>query len=145
MIKQRLLLLLLSLLPLTAMAENSTKIPGFTIHHNAIPTAMISPDVARQYQIVRSKYRGMLNVSIIKDLADTIGKAVTADVQAHTFNLIGQIHNIKLQEIREGEAIYYIGDFPIVDGETLKIRMEIIPEGLSRTTKAEISQQFFID
>ena len=138
-------LLLGLLLPLIAQAENSTKIPGYAIHHNAIPTAILVPEVASNYGITRSKYRGLLNVSVIKDEPGTTGKPVTANVQAYTFNLIGQIYNIKLREIREGEAIYYIGDFPIVDAETIKIRMEITPEGASRPTKAEISQQFFVD
>ena len=50
----------------TVWAENSTSVPGFTIHHNAIPSASLEPSIARQYGIQRSKYRGMLNVSVIK-------------------------------------------------------------------------------
>ena len=74
-------LLLGLLLPLTATAENSTRAAGHTIHHNAIPTATLTPAVATGYSITRSKYRGLLNVSVIKDVQGTTGQPVTAIVR----------------------------------------------------------------
>lgn len=126
-------------------AENSTRAEPFTIHHNAIPTALLTPEVAGNYNIVRSKYRGLLNVSVIREVAGTTGQAVTARVSASALNLIGKRHQIDLREVREGEAIYYIGDFPIVDGETLNFTLEVTPEGATRPTRATFSQDFYID
>ena len=37
---------LFTLLPLTGWAENSTRQSGYTIHHNALPTATLSPEMA---------------------------------------------------------------------------------------------------
>ncbi|AKH20605.1 DUF4426 domain-containing protein [Sedimenticola thiotaurini] len=128
-----------------ASAENSTQADGYTIHHNAIPTALLAPEVASNYRIVRSKYRGLLNVSVIRDIPGTTGQPVTAKVTAYALNLIGRRHNIELREIREGDAIYYIGDFPIVDGETLKFTLEVTPEGATRSITASLSQDFYID
>jgi len=141
-------ILLLPVLLLSAslgVAENSTRAGGYTIHHNAIPSAMLTPEVAASYDIVRSKYRGLLNVSVIREIAGTTGQPVTASVSAHALNLIGKRHQIDLREIREGDAIYYIGDFPIVDGETLNFTLEVTPEGASRPTRASFSQEFYID
>ena len=137
--------LLLALLPLTAWAENSTRQAGYTIHHNALPTATLSPEMAGNYQIIRSKYRGMLNVSIIRDVAGTTGQPVTARINAQAANLAGQIRTIELREIREGDAVYYIGLFPIVHRETLRFSLEVTPEGQNKPIKANLSQQFFID
>lgn len=137
--------LILLLITNLAGAENSTRADGYTIHHNAIPTAMLTPEVASNYRIVRSKYRGLLNVSVIRDVPGTTGHPVTARVIAYALNLIGRRHNIELREVREGEAIYYIGDFPIVDGETLKFTLEVTPEGASRSIAASLSQDFYID
>lgn len=128
-----------------ATAENSTRANGYTIHHNAIPTAMLTPEVASNYRIVRSKYRGLLNVSVIKDVPGTTGQAVTASVNAYALNLIGRRHNIDLREIREADAIYYIGDFPIVDGETLTFTIEVTPEGTTPPIETTLSQDFYID
>ncbi|MCW8890162.1 MAG: DUF4426 domain-containing protein [Sedimenticola sp.] len=138
-------IMLLLLLTANASAENSTSFDGFTIHHNAIPTAILTPAIASNYQITRSKYRGLLNVSVIRDVAGTTGQAVSAKVTAYAINLIGRRHAISLKEIREGQAIYYIGDFPIVDGETLTFMLEVTPEGSNRTGKASLKQAFYID
>lgn len=142
---RNLLLPILLLAATLCMAENSTRIDGYTIHHNAIPTAMLAPDIAASYGIVRSKYRGLLNVSVIREAPGTTGQPVAARVSAYAVNLIGKRHQIDLREIREGEAIYYIGDFPIVDGENLDFTLEVTPEGLSQPTRATLSQIFYID
>ena len=136
-------LLLLSVLP--AFAENSTQIPGHTIHHNAITTAFLSPEVASSYGIVRSKYRGLMNISIIKTAAGTTGTAVEADIQARWQNIIGKNQAIPLRKVTEGKAIYYIGEFPIVDGEKLHFFLDVKPDGVDRSYKAELSQEFYID
>ncbi|WP_428608102.1 DUF4426 domain-containing protein [Sedimenticola sp.] len=137
--------LLLLCISTWAIAENSTRTNGYTIHHNAIPTALLSPDVASSYRIVRSKYRGLLNISVIKDVPNTTGQPVTAKVSAYALNLIGRRHVIDLQEIHEGDAIYYIGDFPIVDGETLTFFLEVTPAGSTNPISATLSQDFYID
>lgn len=136
---------LLFILTLPSVAENSTREGGYTVHHNAIPTALLTPEIAGSYQIVRSKYRGMLSVSVIKDVAGTTGKPVTARITARSKSLSGQIREIDLREIREEEAVYYIGEFPIVDREQLDFTLEILPQGEQESIRATLSQQFFID
>ena len=70
-------------------------------------TDQLSPDVARNYNIVRSKNRAMLNVSVLRE-SDQV--AVTANVTVKTVNLTGQLKNITMRRINEQEAIYYIGE-----------------------------------
>ncbi len=74
-------LALLYLFSANLLAENSTTIPGYKIHHNALPTAALDSEVAKAYQIQRSKYRGLLNVSVIKTQAGTTGSPAHAIVQ----------------------------------------------------------------
>ena len=144
--KNRVLPLLLGLLlPLTATAENSTRAAGYTIHHNAIPTATLTPAVATGYSITRSKYRGLLNVSVIKDVQGTTGQPVTAIVKANATNLLGKSRAISMREIREGKAVYYIGEFPIIDRETLTFELEVRPAGMKKPISASPNQQFFVD
>ncbi|MEN8177042.1 MAG: DUF4426 domain-containing protein [Pseudomonadota bacterium] len=138
-------LLTLLLFTCNAWAENSTSIPGYTIHHNAIPSASLDPAVANQYRIQRSKYRGMLNVSVIKEIPDTTGKAVDAMVMAKATNIRGQLISIPMRRVTEGEAIYFIGEFRIADQETLNFELQVKPRGETRFYKAGLKQQFFID
>ncbi|MCB1857729.1 MAG: DUF4426 domain-containing protein [Gammaproteobacteria bacterium] len=135
----------LLLLPLLAAAENSTRQAGYVVHHNAIPTALLTPEIASAYGIIRSKYRGMLSVSVIKQIPNTTGTAVTARIAASARNLTGQTREIDMREVREGEAIYYIGEFPIVHRELLTFTLDVHPENGPESIKAELSQEFFID
>lgn len=128
-----------------AWAENSTSVPGFTIHHNAIPSASLEPSIARQYGIQRSKYRGMLNVSIIKSVEGTSGKSSEAVVMAKANNIQGQLISIPMRKIIEGDAIYYIGEFRIADRETLNFEIQVQPKGETHFYTAKLSQEFFID
>lgn len=134
---------LLLLLPFSASAENSTKIPGHTVHHNALTTDMLSPAVAQSYGIRRSKGRAMLNISVIQDVPGTTGKAVTAEVKAVARNLIGQSREIPLREIREGSAIYYIGDFQVGHREHLTFLLDVTPEGASQASQAKLEHEFY--
>ena len=81
LVKALCMLMLLSL-PLVAVAENSTKTGGYTIHHNALTTNTLPVQVATAYRIQRSKSRALLNVSVIKDEPGTTGKAVRANIKA---------------------------------------------------------------
>ena len=142
----RLAFLFLLLTPWLSWAENSTTIPGgYTIHHNAIPTATLDPAVANQYHIQRSKYRGMLNVSVIKDVPNSTGKPVDAIVMANATNIRGQLISIPMRRVTEGDAIYFIGEFRIADQETLNFDLKVKPRGETRFYNAKLSQQFFID
>ena len=129
----RLLTAMLVLLTSSAVfAENSTKVDGYTIHHNIITTDFLSDDVARSYGITRSKNRALLNVSVIKDKESSTGTPVSANIQANMTNIYGQQSSLNLREIREEKAIYYIGTFLVRNGESLNFHLDVKPEGESK-------------
>ncbi|MET0069052.1 MAG: DUF4426 domain-containing protein [Candidatus Thiodiazotropha sp.] len=136
---------ILLLATMVSWAENSTTVPGFTIHHNAIPSASLEPAIARQYGIQRSKYRGMLNVSVIKSVEGTTGLSSEAVILAKANNIRGQLISIPMRKIIEGDAIYYIGEFRIADQETLNFEIQVQPKGETRYYSAKLSQDFYID
>ena len=138
------MLMLLSL-PLLAIAENSTKTGGYTIHHNALTTNSLPVQVATAYRIQRSKSRALLNVSVIKDEPGTTGKAVRANIKAVAKTLYGQIRPIEMREVVEDAAIYYIADFPVAHREMLRFEFEIMPEGARSPLNAAMRQEFFTD
>jgi hypothetical protein len=126
-----------------APAEESTKVPGYTIHHNALTTGLLAPDVARSYGIQRSTHRGLLNVSVIKDVPGTTGKAATAAVRATSRDVRGTIREIPMREVREGEAVYYLGEFPVEHAETLTFTVDVRPQGEAASYTATLSQEFY--
>ena len=140
---QLLSLLTLLLAGTVAMAENATHADGYTIHHNAFLTSELSPEMASRYGIRRSNNRGMINISIIKDVQGTTGKAVTAKVTVTGRNLRGQVRRIPLREVKEENAVYYLGDFLVENGEQITFDIEVVPEGTHKPLHATLDQQFF--
>jgi hypothetical protein len=131
------------LAPLSAGADNSTAADGYVIHHNAFAADTLDPAVAKRYQIQRSKQRGVLNVSLIKEKAGTTGVPTAARVEVSATNQNGQKMRVPMREVREQDATYYIGEFPVQDQETLDFAIEVTPEGTSKGIKASARQQFF--
>jgi hypothetical protein len=125
------------------LAENSTKVPGYTIHHNALTTDQLAPDVARSYGIQRSRNRGLLNVSVIKEAPGTTGSPVSAAVKATSRNLKGVIRELEMREVRDGTAVYYLAEFPVEHAETLNFKVQVRPQGEATSYGAELSQEFF--
>ena len=112
------------------------------VHFSAQSTDQLPPDIARAYNIVRSKNRIMLNVSVIESATS---KGVTADVSVKTQNLTGQLKNITMREVREQEAIYYIGETPVANQETLIFDISVTPEGKTLPSDVRFKRQFYTD
>ncbi len=114
----------------------------YTVHFSAITTDLLSPEVAQQYNLVRSKSRAMLNVSVRRDEEGTIGVAVPGKVVVKVTNLTGQLKGLELRQITEGEAIYYIGDLSVANGEVLIFDIDVTPNGESDPLSVKYQQKF---
>lgn len=136
---------LLFALSLPVHAENSQDFGEYVVHFNALNTTYLPPDATREYGIKRSKNRGMVNITVLSKMLGTAGKPVSASVSAVATNLTGQKRDITLREIHEGPAIYYIGDFPITNEETLRFKVSVKPEGQTDTFEVDFKQQFFTE
>ena len=112
------------------------------VHFSALATDQLPPDVAKAYGIVRSPERAMLNVSVLQE-ADN--KAVTAEVTVNVVNLTGQLKNVAMRQINEGEAIYYIGETRVANRETLVFDISVKPEGVNVASQVRFQRQFFTD
>lgn len=117
----------------------------YVVHFNAISTDQLSSEIARTYNIVRSKKRAMLNVSIVKKEVGSIGRSVPGSVSATAVNLTGQLKNLSLRQIQEGDAVYYIGDIAVANGETLIFNVDVTPMNETSRFSVRFSRQFFTD
>ena len=123
----------------------SADIGDYVIHFSAQSTDQLPPEVARAYNIVRSKNRAMLNVSIIRE-SDNI--PVGAAVTVKTVNLTGQLKTVTMRKIEEpGDvvAIYYIGETPVANRETLIFDISVQPDGESASSEVRFKRQFYTD
>jgi hypothetical protein len=127
-------------------ATESTKDFGeYVLFFNALNTDQLSPAIASEYGIVRSKSRAMLNVSIHRKLDGGKTEAVTGAVSASAINLNGQLMTMTLREIREDTAIYYIGELAITDGEVLIYTVDATPSNEPSRFTVRFKKQFFVE
>jgi hypothetical protein len=120
----------------------SIDIGDYQVHFNAQLTGQLPPEIARTYNIVRSNNRAMLNVSVIDEESKT---SVPANVTVKTVNLTGQLKTVNMRRIDEQEAIYYIGETPVANRETLIFDISIMTEGASSPAEVRFKRQFFTD
>ncbi|HKK13158.1 MAG TPA: DUF4426 domain-containing protein [Gammaproteobacteria bacterium] len=137
-------LVLTAALSLPAWADNSQDFGHYVVHFNALTTDMLSSNIARQYGIVRSKNRGMLNVVVLKKVLGATGEPVKARVSATATNLAGQTKSVGLREVDEGKAVYYLGEFPVAHEETVKFNIRVQPAGSDATYTVRFQHEFII-
>ena len=137
---------LLSLaIPLTAQAEQSKDFGKYTVHYSAFTSDNLTPSVAKQYNIPRSKKRALLNVSVLKKTADGSSKPSSAIIKGTATNLSQQLRELNPREISEKGAIYYIAETPVDNAETLKYNLEVTPEGENTTYTLSFQEQFYTE
>ncbi len=125
--------------------STSADIGNHIVHFSAQSTDQLPPAIAREYNIVRSKNRAMLNVSVLRE-SDMV--PVSADVTVSTVNLTGQLKNVTMRKIEEpGEtvAIYYIGDTTVANREVLNFEISIRPDGEDEVSKVRFQREFYSD
>jgi hypothetical protein len=127
--------------------ESARDFGDYVVHFNAMATDQLTPDISREYGIVRSQNRAMLTVSIIQKEAQSIGNAVPGSVSASAINLTGQLKSIPLREIREDQdsAIYYIGEIAIANAETLIFTVDVTPINEPSRFTVRFQKQFYVD
>jgi len=117
----------------------------YVVHFNALTTDQLTPEVAKQYGIVRSPNRVMLNVSIVRKEEGTIGQSVPGSVSAAATNLTGQLKNLQIREVKSGGAVYYIGDVAVADQETLVFNIDVTPMNETSRFSVRFTRNFLAD
>lgn len=128
-----------------AATESYKDFGEYGVHFNALTTDQLTQAIAEQYEIVRSKNRVLLNISIVQNQEIGLPTAVAAEVTAMAKNLTGQLRRLPVSEIREGQAIYYIAQIPIVNAETLIFTVEATPESATEPLTVNFQKQFFVN
>jgi len=143
--------ILMLLLSFSIFAESddskNTKIAnGYEVHFNAFSTSFLTKEVAKNYQIGRSKTRGMLNIAVLKQQKDEVSLPVSAKINLKAQNLYGQSKDVELRKISENDgAIYYIGTFSVSSRETIIFKASVIPEGQKSAIQIKFDQEFYTD
>ncbi len=132
----------LAVIPVVAQAEKSEKFGNVEVHYNAMLTSDLLPEVARTYKIDRSNTRGLVTISVLRKNAMGVGIPIAAKLSVYFVNPSNQLSTIDMREIKEGAAIYYLGEFRVSPPDTLKFNVSVGTAG-EPNREVAFTQQFY--
>ncbi|WP_299081221.1 DUF4426 domain-containing protein [uncultured Paraglaciecola sp.] len=113
-------------------AEQKQVLGSWDIHYIALNSTFLTPEVAKQYAIVRSKFNGLINISVL-DRKDKSAQSVVLTGEAK--NLLGVVKKLTFKQVKEGKAIYYLAALPFSDQEQYRIAIEVSDGNEQKTLK----------
>jgi Domain of unknown function (DUF4426) len=133
-------------LPAQSAQETFQDFGNYEVHFNAVRTDSLTAEVARAYNIERSKNRVLLNVTVLHKEADHAPrKPVEGKVEVDAYNLNGQLKGLEMRRISEGDAIYYVGEVSISGTEILVFDIKVTPVNETSPLEVKFKREFFSD
>ena len=121
-------------------AEQKRELGNWDVHYIALNTTFLTPEVAKQYGIVRSKFNALINISVL-DRQDKSAQSVILTGEAK--NLLGVVKKLNFKQITEGKSIYYLALLPFSDLEQYRITVNI-NDGLEQKN-LKFQHKFYAD
>ena len=123
-------------------ADNSAMFGDYTVHFHALSTDEVPAQVASDFGITRARNRALLNVSVQRTADNS---AVTATVEVNTANLTGQLKNMTMRQVEQGESIYYLGEVTVANRETLIFDISVTPAGETEPFQVRTKRIYYTD
>jgi hypothetical protein len=123
-------------------AENMKKMGDINVHYIALGSTFLTPEVAKSYGIERSRYKGLINISVL-DNTQAGNPSKTVNINGKARNDVGQIKSLEFTEVKEGDAVYYLAQVSYTNEETIYFDINITDKGQQHNLK--FSQKFYVD
>ena len=112
-------------------AQQSERFDEFELHYSIVYSTFLAADIAAQFGIPRGKDKAMLTLSVRDaDAGDVEGRPM--EISGRTWDLITG-GDMKIKEVREGRATYYLIPFEFLDREYRFFEFDFTPEGSDKT------------
>jgi len=139
-------LLFLLLIPTFSLADNAYDFGEYIVYYNAFTADTLPPEMATAYGIVRSKYKGVLNLSVQKkSKPGQLPQPVNAEVKINAVNFAGQLKELTPRRVTEGTAIYYLSEFRVSNKERVTFNITVKPQTENQPLTFSFKRQFYID
>ncbi|EKE83726.1 DUF4426 domain-containing protein [Idiomarina xiamenensis] len=113
---------------------------AWDVHYIAFAATFLTPEIANQYGIQRSAYKGVVNISLLDSSSQA---AQAAGVSGYALNSLGQRQELAFKEVKEGDAIYYLAQVNYTNAETLRFIIDLTDGRQSHQLR--FSQIFYSD
>jgi hypothetical protein len=135
---------LLLLCAFGAHAEQFVDQGDYRVHYAAINTTELTPQVARQFGIDRTRNQILLVLNAQQRI-DGRHVPVPATARGTATTLLGHQQTLALRPIHEAEVHYVVATFTTLDGEYMTIEADVLPQGSNETIPVRFKQQFYRD
>lgn len=123
-----------------SMAEQKITKGNWDIHYIAFPSAFIKPETARSYQLERSRYMALINISVLETSSQ---QAQNVSLTGTARNLLGQTTQLDFKKVEEGESIYYLAQLKYSNEEIFNFSIDV--QRGNRTENIKFKQKFYVD
>ncbi|QHS10363.1 DUF4426 domain-containing protein [Sinimarinibacterium sp. NLF-5-8] len=142
--KSLIIAVLLTLTPVLVHAEQFVDAGDYRIHYAAINSTELTPQIARQFSVDRSRNQILL-VFNAQHRVEGQYQSVPATAKAFATTLLGHRQTLTLRPIREADVHYVVANFETLDGEFMTISAEVTPQGARAPVEVKFKQQFYRD
>jgi hypothetical protein len=136
-----LLTLLISLWTIQSQAQQSERFDQFELHYSIVYTTFLAAEIAAKFGIPRGKDKAMLTLSVRDaEAGDIEGRPM--EIEGRTWDLITG-GNMKVKEVKEGRATYYLVPFEFLDREYRFFEFTFTPEGANKAYNYKFQTQLW--
>ena len=129
-----------------AQAQADSKDFGeYTVSWSLLPTTFLTPEIAKENNLQRSKSIGIVNVAIMQTNADGALSPVAGQVEGRVTNDIRQVRFLAFSRIQKGDAVYFIAEYQYGTAELLTFNVTARPTGHDQELPVRFSQALFND
>ncbi|WP_417552639.1 DUF4426 domain-containing protein [Marinomonas fungiae] len=129
----------------TAQANQVSQFGQYQLHYNTFESTFLTPDIAHQYGLTRTKGQAILNIAVTTQAEGELPQSQRAMVSAKVTNLLGQIVPLSFITIEEGDSIYYLAPFTKTDDDILKFTVEAKVSADSAPMTVNFQRHFYVD
>lgn len=144
-----LLLLVLSLLPLTLLAQdkNMERVGDYEIYYDVLPTSFLNPQVAQGYGVVRSKGQGMIRITVLHRLADGSSEPVKARVSGHAGNLAGQLNGLSFHthQVGQNQGTFNLATFRFAHDDPMRFNLRVTYDSKKPAHELAFIRRLYMD
>ena len=127
-------------LSFAAMAEQKKQLGNWDIHYIAFPAPLLTPEIATQYKLQRSKYNAIINISVLNKNTQQAQKVAISGIAK---DLQGRQQALQFSEVTEGNAVYYLAQLPFRHEQRFSFTISIVSG--NQTEQLTFDQTFYVD
>lgn len=114
--------ILLTLASFCSQAEQKQQLGQWDVHYMLMPTTLLDADVAKSYQLSRSRNYQLLNISVLNSKDQ---QAQQVEISGSATNLAGQRQQLTFKPVTEGTALYYLAGVEARSEQKVTIELTI--------------------